>query len=98
MTEWTVEHTPLVHEECDKPYCMFCEGGLSACTVCGAFEGATTTHCPGTDMYREYGDRVYNGLIDFRAGEWRAECSRWSPAYWHTPEGLAEIEDARDRG
>ncbi|WP_219152291.1 hypothetical protein [Amycolatopsis sp. TNS106] len=73
--------------------CMFCAGGLFSCSVCGSFEGATTTHCPGYNMYAEYGDRIYAGEIDFRDGKWReGECSRHTPAYWSTPAGLAEIE------
>jgi hypothetical protein len=97
--KWSEEHTPIKHESCEQTHCMFCDDGLFGCSVCGSFEGATTTHCPGRQMYAEYGDRVYRGEVDFRDGEWReGECSRHTPAYWRTPAGLAEIEKARAEG
>lgn len=96
---WSEEHTDYVctsDHDGGRRLCQFCDGGLWACSVCGSFEGATTTHCPGTWMYTEYGDRVYAGEIDFRDGEWReGECSHYTPAYWSTPEGLALIEKHR---
>lgn len=93
-----MEHTEYVcTKDHDRPGCMFCDGGLFSCSVCGSFEGATTTHCPGQEMYREYGDRVYAGQIDYRDGAWvEGACSPYTPAYWSTPEGLAEIEKHRN--
>lgn len=92
---WSLEHTEYVCT-CGETGCMFCDGGLFACSICQSFEGATTTHCPGVPMYAEFGDQVYMGVIDFRDGEWReGECSRHTPAYWRTPAGLAEVEAAR---
>jgi len=54
--------------------CMFCDGGLGACVVCKAFEGATPDDCPGRPMTREESDAVYAGELNYRAGEWREEC------------------------
>lgn len=54
----------------DGPGCMFCDGGLSSCTACGSFEGATTTECPGSRMTQEQIDAVYAGTLDFRDGQW----------------------------
>jgi hypothetical protein len=84
--------------ECDRDDCypcMWCEGGLAYCVRCGAFEGATTTDCPREPVGEGRWQDVYAGLVDYRAGEWRAECSRHTPAYWSTPAGRAEIEQAR---
>lgn len=50
--------------------CMFCAGGLFACTECDSFEGATTTHCPRVQMTSEQHDAVYAGTLDYRAGKW----------------------------
>gem|GEM_PF-6686452 len=64
----------LVHEVgCDRP-CMFCDGGLSACTVCGAFEGAWPDDCPIALMTPEQSDEVYAGRLNYRDGAWRSEC------------------------
>jgi len=54
--------------------CMFCAGGLFACTVCDAFEGATPDHCPGERMTPEQSEAVYAGKLNFRDGRWREEC------------------------
>ena len=43
---------------------------LDYCTVCGCYEGGTTTECPGASVSFETGQRVYRGEIDFRNGEW----------------------------
>ncbi|MDV6309940.1 hypothetical protein [Gordonia amicalis] len=51
-------------------HCMFCEGGLFACSVCGSFEGATTTQCPKESMTLEQCDAVYAGDLDYRNGKW----------------------------
>lgn len=57
-------------------HCMFCEGGLSACTRCGAFEGAWPDQCPGVPMTPEQSDAVYAGELNYRDGAWRAETCR----------------------
>lgn len=72
------EQSGHVAFECAKDHddggwsCMFCAGGLFACTRCGSFEGMTTTHCPGDglDVRGNIGDAVYAGQLDFRDGEW----------------------------
>lgn len=53
---------------------MFCEGGLFACSVCDAFEGATPDECPGERMSYEDSQKIYEGQLNFRDGEWRTEC------------------------
>lgn len=55
---------------CESITCQFCEGGLFACSVCGAFEGATPTECPGWQMPYDLSDAVYEGLADYRGGRW----------------------------
>lgn len=75
--------------------CMFCDGGLFACAICGALEGATPTDCPGVSMTPEQIDAIYAGELDYRCGEWLAACSPHTPAYWSTPEGRALIESTR---
>lgn len=72
-----MEHTKFVctgqHED-GGVTCMFCEGGLFACAVCDAFEGATPDHCPGERMTAEQSDAVYAGTLNYRDGQWREEC------------------------
>lgn len=64
------------HNDPDYPRdCMFCDGGLSACTVCHAFEGAWPDECPGEPMTADQVDEVYAGQINYRDGQWRpGEC------------------------
>lgn len=50
--------------------CMFCDGGLSACTVCGGFEGTLTEHCAGNKLPEFTLDKVYAGELDFVNGAW----------------------------
>jgi hypothetical protein len=63
---------------CDgRPGCQFCDGGLFACTRCGAFEGATPDDCPGKTMTPEQSDQVYAGTLNYRDVAWRiGECNR----------------------
>lgn len=62
---------------CDgRAGCQFCDGGLSACTRCGAFEGAWPDDCPGQKMTAEQNESVYAGRLNYRDGEWRDECCR----------------------
>lgn len=51
--------------------CMFCYGGLFGCSLCGSFEGATTTQCPAAQMTLEQSDAVYEGRLDYVDGAWR---------------------------
>lgn len=85
-------HVLLVHPrgECpnhnDPEYyrpCMFCDGGLQACTVCDAFEGAWPDECPGRRMTAEESEKVYTGRLNFRDGEWREDecCHVMRPTY-----------------
>lgn len=74
------DHTLVVHEpgyhdhdEGHRP-CIFCDGGLSACSVCNAFEGAWPDECPGVRMSSEQIEAVYDGTLNYRAGEWQQEC------------------------
>lgn len=62
--------------------CMFCHGGLAACTRCGGGEGSLPTDCPGVRMSADDADLVYAGVLDHRRGRgWvRDEPSRNSPA------------------
>lgn len=43
--------------------CMFCDGGLSLCELCGAFEGQLLTCCPGYKLNAEALDACYNGNV-----------------------------------
>jgi hypothetical protein len=67
--------------KCGSQHCQFCDGGLFSCTICGSFEGATTTQCPGVKMTNEQRDAVYAGQLDFRNGQWVNKASRNSPHY-----------------
>lgn len=66
--------------ECSRTGCMFCDGGLWACTVCGGLEGGMPSTCPGEHMTPEQSKAVYAGLLDFRDGRWfEGMASRFSP-------------------
>lgn len=67
---------------CQIVGCQFCDGGLFACSVCGCLEGSLPTDCPGIECYKEYGEKIYAGLIDYRNGSWINEPSVNSPAYY----------------
>jgi hypothetical protein len=64
---------PDAHDN-DDGHCMFCQGGLSACVVCGGLEGALTTQCPGRRLTEDEIDRVYGFLLDFNHNRW------WEPS------------------
>lgn len=75
---------------CDRTHCMFCDGGLFACDVCGSFEGATTTFCPGRAMTKDEADAVYAGDLDYRDGQWVQGPSTQTPAMFaHARQVLA---------
>jgi hypothetical protein len=64
-----MEHTKYICKGGhDSLGCMFCDGGLFACTVCGGAEGSLATDCPGVQMTPEQGDAVYAGTLDWRDG------------------------------
>lgn len=67
-------HNPC--KGCNPGGCMWCDGGLECCRVCGAFEGATPDDCPGFMMQPDESDAVYKGLRNFRDGMWRNECAQ----------------------
>lgn len=72
-----VDYVCTVQHENGGWTCQFCAGGLFACSVCGAFEGATPDECPGVKMTEMQTDQVYAGVLNYRAGEWRRnECCR----------------------
>lgn len=56
---------------CGSVGCMFCDGGLSACTVCGGLEGTLTTDCCGHRLTTQEEHEIYDlGILDFRNGQW----------------------------
>ncbi|QFG08908.1 hypothetical protein PBI_MALAGASYROSE_60 [Mycobacterium phage MalagasyRose] len=84
------DHVALVHPpghhngDYYATHCMFCDGGLFACTVCGSFEGATTTQCPGRQLTAQESDDVYANKLDYRGGRWVAQSSYYAPGgYWN---------------
>lgn len=79
--------------KCEQAACMFCDGGLFACALCGSFEGATTTQCPGEQMTADQIDAVYAGTLDYRNGAWAEACSRHTPAFWSTLEGQVLMDE-----
>lgn len=74
-------YTPECSSDCRG--CQWCAGGLQVCKVCGAFEGATPTHCPGFQPNSEVMDQIYGGELDYRFGKWINRPSRYSPAFWN---------------
>lgn len=62
--------------------CQFCDGGLSACAICGAFEGAWTTDCAGIQVLATVWNLVYEGSRDYRKGKggWVDAGSPYSPS------------------
>lgn len=51
---------------CENPTCMFCEGGLGLCTVCGGFEGSLLPSCPGHRLTQEEHDKNYSDFCHGR--------------------------------
>jgi len=58
------------HCTCNRQGCMFCDGGLSYCTVCGGFEGTLPTECPGAKLYPSTHDDIWKRGLDFEHGRW----------------------------
>lgn len=48
--------------------CQFCDGGLGACSVCGAIEGSLTQDCPGVEVSKERQQQVYKQGWDYVEG------------------------------
>lgn len=55
---------------CYRTGCMFCDGGLWACTICCGLEGSMPSTCPGQRMTHEQTRAVYAGTLDYRNGQW----------------------------
>ncbi len=72
MTPWKQKMKHIFHKcSCDKVGCMFCDGGLSHCTVCNGFEGTLTTDCCGRRLTPEEEEAIYTmGHLDYRKGVW----------------------------
>lgn len=82
-----IEHEP---GKCYEISCMFCDGGLSGCEVCGGLEGSLTTSCPGVRLSYDQDQVVYRGEADYRDGDWVVGAqSVYSPAYWTGAVGTA---------
>jgi hypothetical protein len=98
-------HVLLVHAKGECPNhnseyprdCMFCDGGLSACTRCGAFEGAWPDQCPGERMSYEQSEAVYQGRLNYRDGAWyEGECCQVMRPTYDREAFIAErIEESR---
>jgi len=78
-----MEHTRVVckggHE---YPGCMFCDGGLYACSICGTMEGAVPSECPGYIIPLGKVQAIYAGELDYKDGKWiEGACSPASPKY-----------------
>lgn len=59
-----------VYHKCKKPCssqldgnCIFCDGGLAECVVCGAFEGQLLASCPGYMLNEEAREACYHGNV-----------------------------------
>lgn len=57
--------------KCQSPGCMFCDGGLGWCTVCGGFEGTLSHECPGKEMHGWQKSGVWRGVLEYAGGQWR---------------------------
>jgi len=58
-------HRLATHENCDRPHCPICEGGLAFCETCRGAEASLPTECPGRKMTEEEEEGVMAGIIDF---------------------------------
>ena len=68
--------------EHDGPGCVYCDGGLFTCRVCGGSEGALTTDCPGHHLDWTTLEEVYRGEKDYRHSTgWILQPSVHSPGY-----------------
>lgn len=46
--------------------CLFCEGGIAACTRCGGGEASLPTDCPGSKMGFVIESAITCGMLDYR--------------------------------
>jgi len=77
---------------CNSGHCMFCDGGLGACDVCGGLEGTLTTDCCGRRLTQEEEDKIYKeGTLDFQDGKWVSKSN-----YPRTEEIKKEIEQEKE--
>lgn len=65
-----MKHKLAKHENCTRPHCNICDGGLAFCEVCKGAEGSLPTECPGRVMTDEEEADVYAAKIDFKGGRW----------------------------
>lgn len=77
-----MNHEFIKHVNCRVTHCCVCDGGLKLCGVCHLAEGTLTTDCPGSDATAK-SHLIYNGVVDYRGGEWVYDVSPHAP-----PEGL----------
>jgi hypothetical protein len=63
-------HVLEAHNNCERPHCNICEGGLANCLVCHGAEGSLPTQCPGRAMTHDEQDAVMAGTLDFDEGCW----------------------------
>lgn len=80
------DHVYEEHKQCSRLHCPICDGGLAVCTICGCLEGSLASECPGFNCYASHGDRIYNGEVDFRGGEWVDGESMHCPSWRREPE------------
>jgi hypothetical protein len=65
-----MKHKYLKHENCKEINCNICDGGLTLCTVCNCGEGELATECPGYDINKLARQLIYDGLMDYKEGDW----------------------------
>lgn len=63
---------PSPCERYHNGHCVYCDGGLSFCTVCKGGEAELTKDCPGEVTTEDQRERVMAGEIDFVGGAWHA--------------------------
>lgn len=65
-----MEHTWFKCNGKHDRHCIFCDGGLSMCTVCGGIESSLTSECVGHKLSEEILDSVYKEGKDYHHGQW----------------------------
>lgn len=67
----TSGHVPYdCSPDCSEPHCIYCQGGLLNCIVCGGAEAQAPSECPGVRMTPEQMDAVAARKLDFNGGKW----------------------------